>query len=132
MIGLDTNLLVRFYASDDAAQTLVAARTLQGADTFFVPKSVVLELYWVLASVHATPRQRILEVLRHLLGLEHVQIEDEDSVRAAVDHFESGLEFEDAMHLAACRDCDRMLTFDRKLAQRAGRLALAPRCEVPK
>ncbi|MBI2382967.1 MAG: type II toxin-antitoxin system VapC family toxin [Gammaproteobacteria bacterium] len=130
VIGLDTNVLVRFYTADDPRQASIAERVLKRADTLFVPKSVVLELYWVLASVYETPAARIVDVLRHLMSLEHVRIEDEETVAAAVAGFEAGLEFEDALHVASCRSCERVLTFDRKRAGRARRLELPP-CEVP-
>lgn len=131
MIGLDTNFLVRFYTSDDVKQSPLAAEILQRPEVFYVPKSVVLELFWVLTSVHKTSPPRLIEVLRHLLALEHVRVEDERSVKAAVDSYEQGLAFEDALHLASCSECNSMLTFDRPLAKRAARLGLTPVCEFP-
>jgi hypothetical protein len=50
---------------------------------------------------------------------------------AAVDAYARGLDFADALHLAHASFCARMLSFDRALVRRAGRLRLTPPCEVP-
>lgn len=131
MIGVDTNLLVRLYTSDDPKQTPLAVQALRNAAPVFVPKSVVLELYWVLHSVYETPRLRLIKVLRHLLNLDLLRIEDEETVETALLYFEQGLEFPDALHLASCSRCDRLLTFDKTLAKRANQLKLTTHCEVP-
>jgi predicted nucleic-acid-binding protein len=91
MIGLDTNILVRYYVAatpgiDDAAtlKQCEAARVLiDSGKRLMVSKTVVLELEWVLQGRYAlTPRQ-IQKVLTHLLGMAHVEVEDKVAVQAA-------------------------------------------------
>jgi predicted nucleic-acid-binding protein len=127
----DTNLLVRLYADDDSAQAAAALAALRETAPVFVAKTVVLELFWVLTSVYELGKPRTLEVLRNLVALDSLLLEDEQAVASAVEYYGQGLDFADAMHLATARDYDRFLTFDGKLARRADRLGLVPACEVP-
>jgi predicted nucleic-acid-binding protein len=127
----DTNLLVRLYAQDDSAQAAAALAALRETAPVFIAKTVVLELYWVLTSVYELGRPRTLEVLRNLVALDSLLLEDEQAVASAVEYYGQGLDFADAMHLATARDYERFLTFDDKLARRANRLGPAPACEVP-
>lgn len=132
MNSVDTNILVRYYTADDPVQSPLAARLIEQRAPIFVPKSVVLELVWVLESRYGIKRQRLLEVLRHLAALETAQIEDASCVETAIHDYGQGLEFEDALHLASSQSCERFYTFDRKsLARRAKRLGLKPDCEIP-
>jgi predicted nucleic-acid-binding protein len=127
----DTNLLVRLYTEDHPAQAAAALAALRGAAPVFVAKTVVLELFWVLTSVYQIKRPQMLEVLRNLVALDSLLLEDEQAVASAVEYYGQGLEFADAMHLVAARDYDRFLTFDDKLAKRANKLGLVPACVVP-
>jgi len=68
MIALDTNILVRIVAADDAQQT-ATAHTLISSQACFVTLTVALELEWVLRSLYASPREKIAYALESLLGL---------------------------------------------------------------
>ena len=66
-------------------------------------------------------------MLRHLLALAHVNIEDRTTVEHALSHCEAGIELADAMHHASYRACASMASFDdQKFARRAKKLGLAP------
>ena len=54
MRAVDTNILARFYLRDDAVQGRIAADVLSAGDVF-VPKTVILELEWVLRYVADQP-----------------------------------------------------------------------------
>ena len=75
------------------------------------------------------PRPDISRVLRALVGIEHVTLEDRDAVLMAVDAFDQGLDFADALHVARSRRASGFATFDRRLAKRAQGLALLPPVE---
>jgi predicted nucleic acid-binding protein len=75
------------------------------------------------------PAKDISRVLRALASIEHVTLEDRDAVLAAVEAFEKGLDFADALHLARSSRASGFATFDRRLAKRAKALALAPPVE---
>ena len=135
--GLDTNVLARYYVEDrsdaPAEQQRNAARALiEGGQPLAVAKTVLLELEWVLRGYYALPPGDVVRVLRHLLGLAHVRIEDRSAVETAVALAERGLDFADALHHASYRDCDAMASFDdKRFARRATKLGLAPRVVIP-
>lgn len=134
MKSVDTNILVRYYAQDDDLQSPLAMRLFRDEAELFVTKTVVLEFFWVLtqAEKFLFPVEQVMAVLEHLQDLPNVAIEDGLTLRAAITWCRAGLEFADALHLAASKDCSAFLTFDdRKLARRAKRLGLAPVCEIP-
>ena len=76
------------------------------------------------------PTKDISRVLRALASIEHVTLEDRDAVLEAIDTFDKGLDFADAMHLARSSRASGFATFDQRLARRAKGLALAPPVEL--
>jgi len=129
MIALDTNILVRIVAADDAKQT-ATARTLINSQTCFVPLTVALELEWVLRSLYASPRDKIASALELLLGLPSLHFERESDILSALDHYRAGFDFADALHHASAAGCDMFVTFDRDLIKRAKRRSLMPPIEL--
>ena len=131
MRAVDTDVLARFYLRDDATQGRIAAEVLSGGDVF-VPKTVILELEWVLRYVADQPEAKVIECLAHLIALPGVTIEDRDEIETALGHCRHGIDFADALHLAASKACTELLTFDdRGYARRAKRLRLKPQVLVP-
>jgi len=129
--AVDTNILARFYLRDDATQGRIAASVLAAGDVF-VPKTVILELEWVLRYVADQPGDKVIECLAHLIALPGVTVEDRDEIEAAVSHCRRGIDFADALHLAASQSCSELLTFDdRGYARRARKLRLKPPVRVP-
>lgn len=126
MRAVDTNVLVRYYLRDDAAQARLAERILS-AGGVFVPKTVVLELEWVLRSVADQPAGKVLDCLAHLIALPGITIEDHEQIEMALRHCRDGVDFADAVHHAASHACSEMLTFDdRGYVRRAAKLGLKP------
>ncbi len=131
MRAVDTNILARFYLRDDAAQGRIAARVLAAGDVF-IPKTVVLELEWVLRYVAEQSESKVIECLAHLIALPGITVEDRDEIEAALSHCRNGIDFADALHLAASSACSELLTFDdRGYARRAKKLRLKPAVSVP-
>ena len=131
MRAVDTNILARYYLRDDAAQARIATGILSAGDVF-IPKSVILELEWVLRYVADQPAGKVIDCLAHLIALPGITVEDRDEVAAAVRHCRNGLDFADALHLAASGACAELLTFDdRGYARRAAKLGLKPSVRVP-
>lgn len=137
MIGLDTNVLARYYVrdrSDEEAekQHQAARRLIESGRPLMVCKTVLLELEWVMRGYYGFTAAEIASVLNHLLALPHATVEDRDAVRQALAHHAAGLDLADALHHASYRDCDAMASFDdRKFARRAKRMGLAPTVMVP-
>lgn len=137
MIGLDTNVLARYYVEDagDAQaqrQRLAARRLIESGRPLMVSKTVLLELEWVMRGYYGFSRKEVGGVFRHLLGLGQIAIEDRDEVEQALSNCDTGIDFADALHHASYRSCERVATFDdRKFARRARKLGMAPAVTVP-
>ena len=68
------------------------------------------------------PPKVILQALRNIVGLPNVIVEQQREIAEALDGFERGLDFADALHLASSRRARRFATFDKKLIKRAEKL----------
>lgn len=135
MIGLDTNVLARYYvASADAPsqqQGALARKLIESGKRLYVSKSVVLELEWVLRGYYKSTTTDVLTVLRHLQALPNVEIEDRLGVEQAIDALADGFDFADALHHASYRQCASVATFDdRKFARRAAVRGWKPAVKV--
>ena len=133
MRAIDTNVLARFFIDDAddpqaARQRPVAVDAL--SERCFVATTVLLELEWVMRGFYALSARDVSRVLRALASIEHVTLEDRDQVLAALDAFDKGLDFADALHIARSSRASGFATFDRRLAKRARALALAPKVEL--
>ncbi len=129
MKALDTNVLVRFFIDDaDDAQAAKQRPAAIAALSHrsFVSVTVLLELEWVMRGFYELPTREISRVLRALASIEHVTLEDRDAVLVALDAFDKGLDFADALHLARSSRASGFTTFDQRLAKRAKGLRLAP------
>jgi predicted nucleic-acid-binding protein len=112
MIGLDTNVLARYFVEEaeaDAAtqrQREAARQLLESGQNLFLPKTVALELEWVLRGYYGFGVEQVLQVFDQLLHHGCLQLEDRPALEQAVSGSRSGLDFADALHHASCRDCD--------------------------
>ena len=138
MIGLDTNVLARYFVEEagaDAAtqsQREAARQLMESGQDLFLPKSVALELEWVLRGYYGFPVEQVLQVFDHLLAHPGFTAEDRPALEQAVAGVRNGLDFADALHHASCRSCEAMASFDdRGFVRRSRQLNLAPRLFVP-
>ena len=125
MIGLDTNILVRYLTQDDPVQSAKATdileRRLTPNNPGFVSVVVIVETVWVLDRAYGLTAQKIAAAVERLLQVEVLIIEDEQQVFTAMVALKQGrASFADALiaELGARAGCTRTLTFD----QKAGRL----------
>lgn len=133
MRALDTNVLARFFVDDPDDTQATAQRPAAIAalsERAYVSVTVLLELEWVMRGFYRLPSKDIARVLRALAGIEHVTLEDRDAVLAALDAFDRGLDFADALHLARSARATGFATFDRRMAKRAEGLAMLPPVEL--
>ena len=124
MSTFDTNLWVRYLTNDDPEQAARVVDLLRDEQSVFVPKTVLLELEWVLRAAYAIEPARIAYALRQLLGLPMVATETPEQVVFALAAFEQGLDFADALHLAAATD-PPLFSFDQALVRKATELGFA-------
>jgi predicted nucleic-acid-binding protein len=130
MVALDTNVLVRWFVNDDPVQT-AAAEKLIAKHEIFVSNAVLLETEWVLRDAFSFSRAEIAEKFGVLVELENCVLGDETAVLSALTWFETGLDFADALHLAATPAGTRFASFDTRLRKRAVRIQNAPRTITP-
>ncbi len=133
MKSFDTNVLARFFIDDPedaqaAIQRPAAVTALSGRG--FVAVTVLLEFEWVMRGFYQLPRAEIQAVLRALASIEHLMVEDRTAVLAALDAFEAGLDFADALHLSRSARASAFATFDQRLVKRAQGLALMTPVEL--
>ncbi|HEV2278110.1 MAG TPA: type II toxin-antitoxin system VapC family toxin [Acidobacteriaceae bacterium] len=123
MLAVDSNVVVRYLARDDSAQTARATRLIR-TEPILLLKTVLLESEWVLRSAYGFDRNATAGAFRSLAGLPTVHVEDEAAVAQALDWFAAGMDFADALHLSGSSGAvDQFATFDRRLAKTAQRLA---------
>ena len=125
MVALDTNVWVRYLTNDDELQARRAMKLLDQADSVYLPKTVLLELEWVLRAAYGIKPAIIHRSLLHILGLPTVIAESAGQVAAALDYFAQGFDFADALHLASSDTTEVLYTFDERFV-RKGREAAAP------
>lgn len=130
MIAVDTNIVVRLLTRDDPQQFERAEGCFAEAEVF-VPDSVLLETAWVLESVYSFSETQIATALRKLLGLPSVRLAESDTVALALEWYEHGLDFADAIHLAKSRHVDEFRTFDRGFVSHAAGLGTCRVLEPP-
>ncbi len=116
MIAVDTNILVRYAVKDDRRQTVAATEFLKN-NACLILKTVLLELAWVLSSAsgYNLPRTVVIERLRHICGLATLTVEDAVLVAQAINWYEQGMDFADALHVTQCATFDGFATMDRRL-----------------
>ena len=138
MIGLDTNVLARYFVAEAEAdattesQRQAARRLIESGQPLYLPKTVVLELEWVLRGYYRFAVDDVLRVLNQLLQNPCLTAEDRPSLEQAVAGLRSGLDFADALHHASCRGCEAVASFDdRGFARKIRTLNLPPRVMVP-
>lgn len=138
VIGLDTNVLARYYVEDDLDATTRrqregARRLIESERSLAVSKTVILELEWLLRGDYKFGPAEIGQVFSHLLAQPHVQLEDRSAVEWAVSNHAAGLDFADALHHASYAECESVARFDdRRFARRAKKLNLTPSVRLPR
>jgi predicted nucleic-acid-binding protein len=121
MIGLDTNVLIRYLVRDDQAQFERARRLLrravEGGEPVMVSLLTLLEMEWVLRSRYAVSKKDITATISSLLNALELTFEDEPSIEEAMHLWkDSTTDFADCLINARNRrlGCRTTATFDRK------------------
>ena len=122
MRAIDTNVLVRLIARDDAQQTTVAERFIdKGA---WVSSLALVETIWVLDSVYRLPARSLADAVAMLLDHRDLALQDAEAVTAALALFRANpkLRFSDCMMLQLARKAGHLPlgTFDRNLGRMDG------------
>lgn len=126
MFALDTNVLVRYLAQDDARQSAAATRFIEQrlgpADRGFVCLVTLLETVWVMESRYGADAALVAGILSDLLETASLEVQDAPAVRAALELYRAGgVDLHDCLivGLAEQRRA-RVVTVDTKAARRLG------------
>ena len=121
MIGLDTNVLVRYIAQDDKAQSARATALIEKecsvATPGYVGLVVLAEVVWVSESCYGAARIDVAEIVRRILSIRQLVVQDAEIAWKALRAFEtSRADFADCLieRTAFTAGCQRTMTFDKK------------------
>ena len=126
MIGVDTNVLVRYFVRDDPHQTQAADELLDALSSEkpgWICLIVLVELVWALRFPYRIERAKIVGTIEALLRARDVVLEQEATVRQALSLFrKSNADFADCLISLSARaaGCSETVTFDKIAARDAG------------
>jgi predicted nucleic-acid-binding protein len=122
MIGVDTNVLVRYLTQDDRVQYQKAAAFIEAAtdrgEQLVVNTVVLCELEWVLGSAYNYSREEIARAIEQILATAQFEVERHDEARQALADFRTTKsDFSDALigRINRSLGAEHTMTFDRDL-----------------
>ena len=131
MIGLDTNVLVRYIMQDDAKQAALANKLIEGlteASPGYISLVGIVELVWVLSTSYGLSRDQVAEALDLLMRSKELVVDRADLVLQAQRRFaKGGADFADCLieRIAHAQGCQATMTFDAGAAKAAGMTLVA-------
>jgi len=125
MIGLDTNIFVRYFVKDDPEQTRLAVdlvHALSPSEPGWVGQATLLELVWATTRIYRIDKAELIRILDTLLASRDLVVEFDDTVRAACDSIARATRFRRLPDRGFRRaaGCSHTVTFDRAAARDAG------------
>ena len=125
MIGLDTNVIVRYLVQDEpgqAAQATSLMESLTETEPGFVSIVTAVELSWVLTRAYHVERDALADIVEGLLASRELVLQHAEVVREGVGGLREGADFADVViaELDRAAGCAHTVTFDRRAIQRSG------------
>nr|WP_199332135.1 type II toxin-antitoxin system VapC family toxin [Anabaena lutea] len=124
VIGLDTNILVRYLTKDDDQQWEKAVEIVEGGEQCFVANVVICELIWVLrGKPYSFSKEEISNTIEMMLQCAVFEWENRSVIYQALQRFKQGnADFSDYLIGAVAQQsgCTITATFDRKLRGEKG------------
>jgi predicted nucleic-acid-binding protein len=123
VIGIDTNVLVRYLTLDDAAQSrrvdAFIAQAVDAGTRLHLNDIVLCELVWVLRGAYRFSKPTVASALDKIISTALFSFDDRDLLRGALDEYREGTgDFADYVigRRNTSAGCERTVTFDRSLA----------------
>jgi predicted nucleic-acid-binding protein len=127
MIGLDTNVLVRYLAEDDAVQSKKATAlmaSLSAEQPGYVSQVALVEVVWVLGRCYGVEREQMKNIIDSMIGTKELVVEGADTVRKALRVFGASAkaDFADCLieRSGHAAECEYTATFDVMASKVAG------------
>jgi predicted nucleic-acid-binding protein len=122
MIGLDTNVLVRYLTQDDPVQAPKATQVIEAGveqgEVFYITSIVLFELVWVLEDAYGYSRGDIQAVLDRILRTAQCRFDNKEQLWLALQDYQTGkADFSDYLigRLGTQAGCAETVTFDTSL-----------------
>ncbi|MEA3467030.1 MAG: type II toxin-antitoxin system VapC family toxin [Thermodesulfobacteriota bacterium] len=127
MIGVDTNILVRYITQDDEEQSGIATEFIENyclhGNKIFVNHLVICELVWVLKKCYKLSKPKTINVIQHILQISQFSIENAQIIwQALTDYKKGSADFADYVvgRTNIFNNCDETMTFDKKAGTSKG------------
>ena len=126
MIGLDTNVVIRYLVQDDAAQARKANQLLESLtpdSPGFINLTALCEIAWVLKRNYRLSKSALVEIIEGLLTTKQIVVEDVAAAWKALRAYEANsADFSDAVinYANLAYGCDQTVTFDKQAAKLEG------------
>jgi predicted nucleic-acid-binding protein len=127
MIGLDTNVLVRYIAQDDPRQSALAESFIESScsekNPAFINHIVLCETAWVLERCYGVGKEALTGILEKILKIEQFNIQGLEIVWRALKEFKkSSADFADCLlaQINLANGCEHSVTFDKKASSGRG------------
>ena len=130
MIGLDTNVLVRYISQDDPKQSAHATKLIDSLTKDrpgFITLIALIELVWGMESCYVASKVEVIELLEMLVRTQEFRIENMATVIKAINVYtESKADFSDCLmeRSANAAGCDYTVSFDANAIKTAGMRAM--------
>ena len=130
MVGLDTNVLVRYLAQDEAKQSASATRFIESQlserSQGFISLVVLVELCWVMERIYSATTEEIGAMVNDLLAMPVLHLQQREAVREAAHRLltqkTKATGFADLLiaQVALDQGCTSIVSFDRGAVRGAG------------
>lgn len=125
MIGIDTNVLIRYLVQDDPAQSKLANKFIESCvasgDILWICQMTLCETFWVLERCYKLEKHEIIRILKEILLVQQIQVEEDTVVWHALRDFENTTKvgFVDCLigRQNAFHECSYTYTFDKSAAK---------------
>ena len=121
MIGIDTNVLVRYLTQDDEKQSIISTRLINtyenNAESLFISNIVLCELIWVLERGYKYSKKEIVNVMRGILSTIEFAFEYHEALLLSLSDYEKySADFSDILlgKINQLYGCEHTITFDTK------------------
>ncbi|MBL4901789.1 MAG: type II toxin-antitoxin system VapC family toxin [Desulfocapsa sp.] len=136
MIGIDTNILVRYITQDDELQSNIATEFIENycstGNKIFVNHLVICELVWVLKKCYKLSKPKTITVIQHILQIAQFSIENAQIIWQALTDYKTGsADFADYVvgRTNIFNKCDETITFDKKTSKSKGFVLLPTKAD---
>jgi len=127
LIGLDTNVVIRYLVQDDKKQSAAATRFIEKSLTTDVPGYInhitLCEIVWVLQRCYGVTKPRLRDIIEGLLTTKQLIVENVEIAWKALRVYDANsADFCDALISQANihSGCEHTVTFDKKAASLSG------------